>query len=79
MGEIDEESDKFGRKVKRMDNVQRSQLIVQTLLKRAGQLDHERYGDKVKVENSNDPLVDLLSEMRDEYTSISKEDIEEKS
>ena len=30
------------------DNVERSKLIVQTLLKRAGQLDSKKYGDKLQ-------------------------------
>jgi hypothetical protein len=34
------------------DNVQRSQLIVQTTLKRAGQLCSKKYGDKVQTEIS---------------------------
>jgi hypothetical protein len=32
------------------DNVERSKLIVQTMLKRAGQLDSKRYGEKVQQE-----------------------------
>lgn len=37
-----------GREVRTMDNVQRSNLIVSTLLKRAGQLAPKKYGDKVQ-------------------------------
>lgn len=38
--------------VKVCDNVERSKLLVQTTLKRAGQLDHKRYGDKIQQEIS---------------------------
>jgi hypothetical protein len=36
----------------RNDNVERSKLIVQTLLKRAGQLAPSKYGDKLDVNHS---------------------------
>ena len=41
------------------DNVERSKLIVQTLLKRAGQLDSKKYGDKVQTEHSGEVQVGL--------------------
>lgn len=37
-----------GKEVRTVDNVQRSNLIVSTLLKRAGQLAPKRYGEKVQ-------------------------------
>jgi hypothetical protein len=40
------------RTVKIADNVERSKLLVQTTLKRAGQLDCKKYGDKVQTEVS---------------------------
>jgi IS30 family transposase len=40
------------------DNVERSKLIVQTMLKRAGQLDSKRYGDRTVLAGDPDaPLV----------------------
>ena len=36
------------------DNVERSKLIVQTMLKRAGQLDSKKYGDKIQAEHSGE-------------------------
>lgn len=42
------------------DNVERSKLIVQTLLKRAGQLNPKKYGDRVTQEHTGEgggPLV----------------------
>ena len=44
----------WGEQVKTGDNVQRSQLIVQTLLRRAGQLAPKKYGDKLALEHSVD-------------------------
>jgi hypothetical protein len=38
-----------GTEIKRADNVERSKLIVQTLLKRAGQLAPKKYGDKLDM------------------------------
>lgn len=51
IGEIRKSTPK-GEEVTIADNVQRSQLIVQTTLKRAGQLDSKKYGDKVQQEIS---------------------------
>lgn len=42
----------WGTQEKVSDNVERSKLIVQTLLKRAGQLNPKKYGDKLDVEHS---------------------------
>ncbi len=52
IGRIEKHSDKDGATVTISDNVERSKLIVQTLLKRAGQLDSKKYGDKVQAEVS---------------------------
>jgi alanyl-tRNA synthetase len=41
-------------RVRVADNVERSKLIVQTLLKRAGQLDAKKYGDKLQAEMSGE-------------------------
>jgi hypothetical protein len=39
---------------KTLDNVERSKLIVQTLLKRAGQLAPDKYGEKLNLEHSGE-------------------------
>jgi hypothetical protein len=40
-----------------VDNVQRSQLIVQTLLKRAGQLNPKKYGERLELEHSGEVAI----------------------
>lgn len=48
----------WGTQEKVADNVERSKLIVQTLMKRAGQLNPKKYGDKVTHQgDENQPLV----------------------
>lgn len=42
----------WGDQVKTADNVERSKLIVQTLMKRAGQLNPKKYGDKLDLNQS---------------------------
>lgn len=37
--------------------VERSKLIVQTLLKRAGQLDAKKYGDRIDLEHSGEIAI----------------------
>lgn len=39
------------------DNVERSKLIVQTLLKRAGQLDSKKYGDKLDLNHGGEVAI----------------------
>lgn len=39
------------------DNVERSKLIVQTLLKRAGQLNPKKYGDKLDLNHSGEVAI----------------------
>ena len=57
----------WGEKVKTGDNVQRSQLIVQTLLKRAGQLAPKKYGDKVEHEHKGTiSLQQLVTSFNDD-------------
>lgn len=49
------------------DNVERSKLLVQTTLKRAGQLDCTKYGDKVALEHSGElnlSLAEAISKAR---------------
>lgn len=48
IGKVEKVSDKDGTTVTISDNVARSQLIVQTMLKRAGQLDAKKYGESMK-------------------------------
>lgn len=50
IGRVERDSSKDGMTVTTSDNVERSKLIVQTLLKRAGQLDPKKYGDKLQTE-----------------------------
>lgn len=61
LGRIDgtrETKDGIFSESKIVDNVQRSQLIVQTLLKRAGQLNPKKYGEKLVHEGNEDaPLI----------------------
>lgn len=52
IGHSVKDSAKDGRTTTTGDNVERSKLIVQTMLKRAGQLDPKKYGDKVQTEIS---------------------------
>ena len=66
------DGEKIIKKRRVIDNVQRSQLIVQTSLKRAGQLDPKKYGEKVEINTINDPLTELLSEFRREYQEMPK-------
>ena len=49
IGKIVTEGGKDGTITKTCDNVERSKLIVQTLLKRAGQLDPKKYGEKTQL------------------------------
>lgn len=47
------------------DNVERSKLIVQTTLKRAGQLDAKKYGEKMQIEATVEhSLADRISKAR---------------
>lgn len=50
IGHSVKDSAKDGRTTTTGDNVERSKLIVQTMLKRAGQLDPKKYGDRVQQE-----------------------------
>jgi len=52
IGKVVRDDRKNGRTETISDNVERSKLIVQTLLKRAGQLDAKKYGDKIQAEVS---------------------------
>ena len=45
------------------DNVERSKLLVQTTLKRAGQLDCTKYGDKLDLNHSGVVGVTLLNDI----------------
>lgn len=45
------------------DNVERSKLLVQTLLKRAGQLAPSKYGEKVDLNHSGAVGVTLLNDI----------------
>lgn len=40
-----------------LDNVERSKLIVQTLMKRAGQLNPKKYGDKLDLNHSGEVAI----------------------
>ena len=60
LGRIDgtrETKDGTFRESKIVDNVQRSQLIVQTLLKRAGQLNSRKYGERLELEHSGEVAI----------------------
>jgi hypothetical protein len=47
------------------DNVERSKLIVQTLMKRAGQLNPKKYGDNMKaVQDTTDRLDEIIAAMK---------------
>ncbi len=59
----------WGTETKTADNVERSKLIVQTLLKRAGQLAPKKYGEKIQQEISGTdggPLVFTLKRVDQE-------------
>lgn len=43
-----------------IDNVQRSQLIVQTLMKRAGQLNPKKYGERTTLAGDPENPIDLV-------------------
>lgn len=45
------------------DNVERSKLIVQTLLKRAGQLNPKKYGDKVELDGKLEVIKRVVSDL----------------
>lgn len=49
-----------GIEVTTQDNVQRSQLIVQTLMKRAGQLNSKKYSDKVVHQGDSENPVEMI-------------------
>jgi hypothetical protein len=53
----DDKPERIERTVTVSDNVERSKLIVQTTLKRAGQLNSKKYGDK--LQHSGDPDAPL--------------------
>lgn len=63
VGEIVKESAKDGRTVTIADNVERSKLIVQTTLKRAGQLDSKKYGDKLDLNHGGTVGVTLVNDI----------------
>jgi hypothetical protein len=46
-----------------VDNVQRSQLIVQTLLKRAGQLNPKKYGERLDLNHGGTVGVNLVNDI----------------
>jgi hypothetical protein len=46
-----------------VDNVQRSQLIVQTLLKRAGQLNPKKYGEKLDLGGTVEVIKRVVSDL----------------
>jgi hypothetical protein len=52
IGKVVKDDEKNGRTETTSDNVERSKLIVQTLLKRAGQLDPKKYGEKIQAEHT---------------------------
>jgi hypothetical protein len=45
------------------DNVERSKLIVQTMLKRAGQLDAKKYGEKLDLNHAGNVGVTMVSDI----------------
>ena len=51
----------WGEEVKTADNVERSKLIVQTLLKRAGQLAPKKYGEKLDLNHGGTVGVSLIN------------------
>lgn len=58
LGVIETDSEKDGKSTKTADNVERSKLIVQTLLKRAGQLNPKKYGDRtIHAGDKDNPLT----------------------
>jgi len=61
-GKVTKNSDKDGRSVTEGDNVERSKLIVQTYLKRAGQL-NKALGDRTTL--AGDPDNPLMGQMDD--------------
>lgn len=60
IGKIVKDDEKNGRTETTSDNVERSKLIVQTLLKRAGQLDAKKYGEKVEHEHTGKVTLEAL-------------------
>lgn len=53
----------WGDQVKVTDNVERSKLIVQTLLKRAGQLNPKKYGEKLDLNHGGSVGVQLVNDI----------------
>lgn len=53
----------WGDQVKVADNVERSKLIVQTLLKRAGQLNPKKYGEKLDLNHGGSVGVQLVNDI----------------
>ena len=64
IGVIVKDSSKDGRTETTSDNVERSKLIVQTLLKRAGQLAPKKYGEKIQQELSGKDGAPLVFQVR---------------
>lgn len=63
VGKVIRDDEKNGRTETTSDNVERSKLIVQTLLKRAGQLDPKKYGDKVLNEHTGTDGAPIRAEI----------------
>jgi hypothetical protein len=58
IGTVTRDSTKNGKETRTSDNVERSKLIVQTLLKRAGQLAPKKYGDRlIHAGDAENPVV----------------------
>ncbi len=53
----------WGEQTKTADNVERSKLIVQTLFKRAGQLNPRKYGDKLDLNHGGTVGVNLINDI----------------
>lgn len=54
--------------------IQRNRLRFEAASTHAAQLDAKKYGKQLEVTTTNDPLAELLTEMREEYKGLAKKD-----
>jgi hypothetical protein len=63
------------REVVILDQVERTKLQIDSRKWLLAKLNPKKYGDRLEVQQTGDPLGDLISEFRREYEAIAKPDI----